>query len=146
MTVEAAPVDDMTAAVSMVAASSPSVAVTTAVATDMPPVREGRPRRAGPLAGPLAAAPLLLPRAALEGASAAEGPWLVTAVATTVVTRPGAKQISVNIQESHTAHHVMHASADATALVVPKQIKSRAIPLWVSADSRLHKQYLYLND
>lgn len=98
MTVEAAPAaDDMTAAVSRVAASSPSVAVTTAVATEMPPVREGRPRRAGPLAEPLAAAPLLLPRAALEGASAAEGPWLVTAVATTVVTRPGATPVFIQV-------------------------------------------------
>lgn len=72
----------------MVATSSPSVAVTTAVATDTLPVRAGRPLGAEPLAEALPAAALPLPRAALEGGSVGEGPGLVTAVATTVVMRP----------------------------------------------------------
>ncbi|KAA6417416.1 MAG: hypothetical protein FRX49_12598 [Trebouxia sp. A1-2] len=50
----------------------------------MPPVREGRPLRAGPLGGPLAVAPLPLLRPGRGGASKGGAPWFVTAVATTV--------------------------------------------------------------
>ena len=78
--------------------------VTTAVATDTLPVRAGRPLGAGPLAEPLPAAALALPRAALEGGSGGEGPWLVTAVATTVVIRPADSLQAVTQEYSTSAY------------------------------------------
>lgn len=73
---------------------------------------EGRPRRVGPFPGPFAAAPLLLPLPALGPSSAAVA-GLVTAAATTVVTRPALQACG----QFHSAQMPLHARSCLVAVI-----------------------------